>query len=74
MLSSIKLFLIIYFICMAFIYALQSRRSIPVIIPGDILILKGQRNIYIPLGMTFVISLIFFLILNNIRLKMGIQF
>ena len=74
MMSSIKLFLTIYFICMGFIYALQSRRSIPVVIPGDIFISKGQKKIYIPLGLTLVLTLIIFLILNNIRKKMGIEF
>ena len=74
MISSIKLFLIIYFICMGFIYALQSRRSIPVMVPGDIYISKGQKKIYIPLGLTFILTLIIFLILNNIRLKMGVEF
>lgn len=73
MLSSIKLFGIIYFIIIAFIYALQRQKSIPAIVPGDILILKGQKRIYIPLGLSFIITLIVFLILNNIRVRMGIE-
>lgn len=74
MTSSIKLFLTLYFISIAFIYALQRQKGIPVIVPGDILILRANKKIYIPLGMSFIITLILFLILNNIRVKMGVEF
>lgn len=74
MASSIKLFLSLYLIVIAFIYALQRRSGAPVIIPGDIFIQKGERQIYIPLGSSFVLTLIFFLILNNIRQRLGVEF
>ena len=74
MLSSIKLFAILYFISIAFIYALQRKRGIPVIVPGDIYIRKEQKYVYIPLGMSLILTLILFLIFNNIRIKMGVEF
>lgn len=74
MASSIKLFLTLYFISVAFIYALQSRRFSPIIVPGDIYIVKGQKRVYIPLGLSFIMTLVIFLILNNIRKRMGIEF
>lgn len=74
MLSSLKLFAILYFILMGFIYALQRNRARPIIVPGDIYIQKNQKYVYIPLGFTFVLTLILFLILNNIRIRMGIEF
>lgn len=74
MFTSIKLFAIIYFVIMGFIYALQRNRARPIIIPGDIYVQKNQKSIYIPLGLTFVLTLLLFLILNNIRIKMGVEF
>ncbi|MBN1969281.1 MAG: DUF2905 family protein [Candidatus Delongbacteria bacterium] len=72
--SSVKLFAILYFIIMGFIYALQRNRAQPIVIPGDIYIHKNQKYIYIPLGLTFVLTLIFFLVFNNIRKRWGIEF
>lgn len=74
MASSIKLFLILYFIAVAFIYALQRQSGTPVIIPGDIYIQNGARRIYIPLGSSFVLTLVLFLILNSIRKRLGVEF
>ncbi len=72
--SSIKLFFILYFISIAFIYALQRQRGIPVIVPGDIFVQKEGKKIYIPLGLSFILTLVLFLILNNIRKRLGVEF
>ena len=74
MLNSFKLFAIIYAVIMGFVYALQTNKARPIIVPGDIYIQKNQKYVYIPLGLTFVLALVFFLILNNIRIRMGIEF
>jgi len=74
MLGSIKLFAILYFIIISFVYALQRKRAMPVIVPGDIYIPKGQGHIYIPLGLTTILTLISFLIIKNLAEKFGVEF
>lgn len=59
---------------MGFIYAFQRNRARPIIVPGDIFIQKNQKYVYIPLGLTFILTLVLFLIINNIRVRMGIEF
>lgn len=74
MVSSIKLFAVLYFIIMALIYALQRNKGKPIIAPGDIYIQKNQKYVYIPLGLSLILTILAFLIFNNIRIKWGIEF
>ncbi|OGM23645.1 hypothetical protein A2865_00160 [Candidatus Woesebacteria bacterium RIFCSPHIGHO2_01_FULL_39_17] len=65
--SALEFFFVLYFICTAFIYAIQRRGAIPFTLPGDIYIHIGQKRIYIPLGSSLIASIILFLILNRFR-------
>jgi len=72
MLENIKLFAILFFISMAFIFALQKKGGNPIIIPGDIYIRKNQKYIYIPISSTFLLTLIIYIILSSLKRKFGL--
>lgn len=62
-----ELFLLIYIIIIGLLYLYASKGGIPWTLPGDLLIVKGQRTIYIPLGTSLIITVLLFLILNRIK-------
>lgn len=72
--NSIKLFATIYIVIMGFIYLLQRKRAMPIIVPGDIYIHQAQKFIYIPLGLTFILTLVVYLILKSIAKQLGVEF
>ena len=63
-LSSGKIFLIIWVICVAIMYFLSSRPGNPLIFPGDIYTIKGMNKIYIPLGSSLYLAIIIFVLLK----------
>jgi hypothetical protein len=64
--ESLKAFLLIYFISIGFVYALQRKLSSPIIVPGDLYIRKPTRSLYIPFGSSIVITVIIFLIFRKL--------
>jgi hypothetical protein len=62
MTTAIGFFALIYFTVMAFVYALSRKAGVPLVLPGDVYISNGTNKVYIPLGTTFIITLILFLI------------
>lgn len=65
-LESLKAFLLIYFISIGFIYALQRKLSSPIIIPGDLYIKKPTRSLYIPFGSSIVVTIVIFSIFRKL--------
>lgn len=63
-LSSGKVFLIIWVISVAIMYFLASKPGNPLVLPGDIYTRKGMNKIYIPLGSSFFLAIIIFVLLK----------
>lgn len=62
MMRGIQLFFLLYIVVVAIIFALARKTGPPFLLPGDIYISKGTR-IYIPLGASFIVTIILFAIL-----------
>lgn len=62
--SPIRVFLLIYVVAIGFMYYFAGRAGIPPTIPGDILILKAGRKIYIPIASSLVITILLFILLR----------
>ena len=62
-----ELFLLIYIVIIGLLYMFASKGGVPWMLPGDIYIAKGTRNIYIPLGTSLIITVLIFLILNHLK-------
>ena len=60
----IKTLLLLYGISAALMYFLSSRRRQPLIFPGDIVIFKAGRTIYIPWASSLLITLVLFILLR----------
>jgi len=58
----LQLFLTLYLISVAFIYAFQRKAGTPFTLPGDIYIHMGTKRIYIPLGSSLIATIILFLL------------
>lgn len=44
----------------------MSKSGIPVLLPGDFLIIKASRKIYIPLGTSLILTIILYILLNSL--------
>jgi hypothetical protein len=64
-LEYVKAFFLIYVIAIAAMYYLNYRSGRPIVIPGDIYFRRGQRMIYFPLGSSFVLALVLFLLFKR---------
>lgn len=62
----LKTILLLYFISIAIMYFLSARRRQPIVFPGDILMLKAGRTIYIPWASSLLITLVLFIILRSL--------
>lgn len=62
----IKAFFLIYVIAIAAMLVASSRLNGPVIFPGDIYFRRGGRTFYFPLGSSFVLALLLFLLFRAI--------
>ena len=62
--SSVRVFLLLYVVSVAFMYYLSYFKKIPVFIPGDLFIKKGQRTIYFPFSSALLLSIMLFVALN----------
>jgi hypothetical protein len=63
MIEGIKIFLLLWLVCIGIIYALM-RNGVPFLLPGDYLIIKASRRIYIPLGTSLVFTVVLFVLLK----------
>lgn len=61
----VKMYFFIYIIVIALIYALMRKSGVPKLVPGDIYINKAGRQIYIPVGASFILTTIIFIILYS---------
>ncbi|MBN1168399.1 DUF2905 domain-containing protein [Candidatus Woesebacteria bacterium] len=62
----IKTIILLYGISIALMYFLSSRRRQPLAFPGDIVIYKAGKTIYIPWASSLLITLVLFIILRSI--------
>jgi hypothetical protein len=62
----VKTLVLLYFISAAIMYFLSSRRRQPLAFPGDIVIFKAGRTIYIPWASSLLITLVLFIILRSL--------
>lgn len=64
----VRVYFLIYVVVIALLYGLMRQTGVPKLVPGDIYINKAGKQIYIPLGASFIItSLIFALLFSAIR-------
>jgi hypothetical protein len=61
----VKAFLLIYVVAIGGMYYVSSRLSGPVVFPGDIYFRRGPRLIYVPLGSSFILTIILFILFLN---------
>ena len=61
----VRIYFLIYVVVVALLYGLMRNTGIPKLVPGDIYIKKAGRQIYIPLGASFIITSIIFAILYS---------
>lgn len=62
----IRTFFLIYVIAIAAMLVASSRLSGPIVFPGDIYFRRGGRTFYFPLGSSFVLALVLFLLFRAI--------
>ncbi|OGM18767.1 hypothetical protein A2685_00450 [Candidatus Woesebacteria bacterium RIFCSPHIGHO2_01_FULL_37_10] len=61
-----RIFFLLLVLTFGGIYALTRGGKTPITLPGDLLIIKANRRIYIPFGSTLLITIILFLILRSL--------
>jgi hypothetical protein len=62
--QGIKIFLLLWVVSIGLVYALMKRGGVPFLLPGDYLIIKASRRIYIPLGTSLILTILLFVILK----------
>jgi hypothetical protein len=62
--QGIKIFLLLWIVSIGLVYALMRRVGVPFLLPGDYLIIKASRRIYIPLGTSLIITIVLFVLLK----------
>lgn len=62
--ESIKIFLLLWIVSIGLIYALMKKSGVPFLLPGDYLIIKASRRIYIPLGTSLIVTIVLFILLR----------
>lgn len=63
MIQGIKIFLLLWVVSIGLVYALM-RRGVPFLLPGDYLIIKASRRIYIPMGTSLIVTVVLFVLLR----------
>lgn len=71
-LQYIKAFFLIYIIAIGSMFYLSSKGSGPIVLPGDIYFRKGTKMIYFPLGSSFFLALILFILFIKFIAKYAI--
>lgn len=62
--NAIKAFLMLYVIALALVYSFAGKSANPLIVPGDIYIVKAGKRLYIPISSSLIITIILFLLLR----------
>ena len=64
MIEGIKIFLLLWVVCIGLVYGLMKKGGVPFLLPGDYLIMKAGRRIYIPLGTSLILTVLLFVLLK----------
>ena len=67
--SGVKIFFILWGISIAGMYYMFTRSGGPLVLPGDIYIKKGDKTIYFPIGSSFFIAIVLYVVLSLLGLK-----
>jgi hypothetical protein len=62
--------ILLYILSMGIMYFLSARHGKPIVLPGDILIRKGPRNVYIPIGSAFYVTILLFILFTYFSSKL----
>lgn len=65
--QEIKVFLLLLMLAVGIMYFIAARRRGPLALPGDLLIMKAGRTIYIPIGSSLVIAIILYALLSALK-------
>lgn len=62
--KAVQLFVVLFFIVIAFLYALINKVGVPFLLPGDVYRNYGGRKLYFPLGTGLILTTLIFLLIK----------